>query len=213
MLAVLVLAIMLVSICEMSFGAEKKKQESTKVSSKDTKGKSGPSSARAKERQKAAIAEYVEWLQENYPQEAAKLKKVQANNPDIYIRHALMSRSKYGKIMEMQKKNPALAEIMKEDLHLNKRRFELVGKIKKAKGKDAEKLKKELEKVVSARFDLLVKKKQLQYESLERRIELLKKQIARQKIEVQKLKDNKPQATKERMEELLSNKEKVKWNK
>ena len=257
-LTVFVCAIILVSIGEVSFAAEKKKPDDIWISDTSHKGShiskerinellkriksDNPELAKKleelrksqsdkfhgeffkaarkyllsdqdKERFKASIGEYVEWLKENYPEEDAKLAKIQENSPDIYTRHVMMSKRRYGKIMDTQKKNPALAEIMKEDLHLNRRRYELVGKINKAKGKEAEKLKKELEEVVSARFDLVVRKKQLQYESLEKKIESIKRQIAKQKIAVQKLKDNKIQATKERIEDLLSDKEKVKWDK
>lgn len=162
---------------------------------------------------KGLMKKQIVWLEKNYPEEAAKLKKIQKDNPRIYPEQIILSRRKYGNIMGTQKENPELAELMKEELLLKEKRRELVGKVKTAKGKEADKFVKELKRVVSARFDLIIKKKQLQYAALERDIELLKKRIAIQKIETQGLIDSKEKTTKRRVQELLSDEEKNKWNK
>ena len=72
-LTVFVCSMIFVSTGEISFGAEKKKAESTKITVKRTKGKSGERSKRAKERQKAALAEYVEWLKERFRNQCLSL--------------------------------------------------------------------------------------------------------------------------------------------
>ena len=167
---------------------------------------------RMKEREKKSIEEYVAWLKDNYPDDAAKLAELQKSKPDMYSRYVVMSKRKYGKIMETQKKNPELAKVMQEDIKLSKKRRELLSKIKTAKGKNRNKLTEELQDVVSARFDIVIKKKQLQYEALAKKIEQLHKQIQRQKAETEKLIDKKNKAISDRMKDLLAEDEKIKWD-
>ena len=167
---------------------------------------------RMSDRAKKSNEDYIVWLKKNYPDEAAKLEKLQKSKPELLNRHIMMSKRRYGRIMEMQKKNPKLAKVMKEDLKLGRKRRELLRKIKKAKGGDRDKLVDELEDIVSARFDIIVKKKQLQYEALAKKIQQLNKQIDKQKAEADKLIDKKDQAISDRMKALLSEEQKIKWD-
>lgn len=171
-----------------------------------------PKDQAAVNREKKQNEEYFAWVQKNFKEELGKLQRIKENNPKIYDRHLSISRKRYGKIMEIQKMNAPLAEVMKQDVLLSKKRNELVSRIKYATDdKHKQKLIAELSKVIAARFEVIVKKKQIQYEALEKNLERLKKRIATQKAETQKLIDKKDQATKDRVKELLSDAEKVNW--
>ena len=66
--------------------------------------------------------------------------------------------------MEAEKKNPVLAKILKENLELKWQRRKLLKKIRDADNKNQKKeLIAQLEEVVSKRFDLIVKRKHIEY--------------------------------------------------
>ena len=155
--------------------------------------------------------EYFQWLKENFTEEAKMLESIKDKKPDVFEHHLNVSRRQYGGIMDVQKRYPALADAMKQDVLLTKQRGVLLANIINAEGQERENLIAELKKVIDARFDIIVKKKQLQYEALEGRIDWLQKKIEKQKEETQKLIENKDQKTKERLEELLSEVEKMNW--
>jgi DNA repair exonuclease SbcCD ATPase subunit len=159
--------------------------------------------------------EYIEWLEKNFPEEAKKLARLREKDPEDlepYIQQVMESRDKYGEIMEAQERNPELAEVLKEELELKKDRTELLEKIQTARGKQRKDLIEKLEDVVNSRFDLIVRKKQLRYEYLIRRLERLQKEIKQRKTEVEKLKNKKARFIKERLEELTSKAEKIDWD-
>ena len=68
--------------------------------------------------------------------------------------------------------------------------------------------------VVSSRFDLIVKRKQIEYEQLRNRLEKLKKEVEQREAEVEKWKDAKfkNESVKARLEELVSGAEKFQWD-
>ena len=75
-----------------------------------------------------------------------------------------------------------------------------------------EQLKGQLEKVVAERFELIIKRKQIKYEELLRRLASLEKEVKERKNEVDILKSQKADKVKERLGELLENMEKVDWD-
>ncbi len=155
---------------------------------------------------------YIKWLENNYPDEAAKLKELQEKEPDEYLKHYISSRRRFGPIMEAQEKNPELAEVLAEELELKDLRGELIKELLTAKDNDKQKeLAEQLKNIISRRFDLIIKKKQLRYEALLRRIEQLRKKVQDQKAEVNNLIKSKDQATKARFEELIGKNEKLNW--
>jgi len=159
--------------------------------------------------------EYIEWLKKNFPNEAKKLLRLREKdpeNPEAYIQKVMASRDKFGEIMEAQEKNPELAKVLKEELELKKDRTELLEKIQTARGKKRDKFTQQLEEIVNRRFDLIVRKKQLRYEYLIKRLERLQKEIKQRKTEVEKLKNKKAQFIKERLEVLTSKAEKINWD-
>lgn len=160
--------------------------------------------------------EYIKWLDSNYPDEAAKLKQLKEENPDQYMRAVMISARKYGPIFFASKDNPQLATVLKEQMALKDKRSGLLKQIKAtADEKQKKELMAELENVVGQQFDLIVKRKQLAYEDLAKRVEELKKEVDDKKAEVEKWKgqDFKNQRVKERINELLNETEKFEWEK
>ena len=58
---------------------------------------------------------------------------------------------------------------------------------------------------------MIIKKKQLQYEALEKKLEELKNNIKQSEAELENLKGKKSDHIKERVEELISKTEKLRW--
>jgi hypothetical protein len=154
----------------------------------------------------------VEWLEKNYPEEAEKLAGLKEKKPKLHTRQMALALKKYRRIFEAEKENPELAKVLKEDLELKEKRNKLLRRIR-ASTNDAEKkrLTKELEEVVSSRFDLIVKRKQIEYEQLSKKLEKLKEQVKRSEAEVEKWENVKDKEVKQRLEELISRAEKFNW--
>ncbi len=170
---------------------------------------------RWRERLERKHDEYIEWLKKNFPEEARKLARLHEKNPenlDEYIQQVIDSRDKFGEIMEAQERNPELAEVLKGEFELKRDRAKLLQKIRTAQGKQRKELMQNLEELVNIRFDLIVRKKQLRYEHLHRRLERLQKEVKEREAEVGKLKSKKAQFIKERVEELTNKAEKMDWN-
>lgn len=158
--------------------------------------------------------EYLEWLQDNYPDQAKELIELRKQDPKLYMRRLGLSFETYGRIAEAAKENPKLAEILKEDLELKKQRDSLLSQIKTATDeKKKQRLTEELEEVVSARFDLVVERTQIRYEQLREKLERLKDELKQNEATVEKWKNAefKKQNVKARMEKLLSESEKFSW--
>jgi hypothetical protein len=159
-------------------------------------------------------AEYIEWLEKNYPKEAEKLAAIKERDPNLYIKQFRLSMDKYGPIFRVRE-NPELCEVLKEDLELREKADQLVKKIKSA-GKEDEKkeLTAQLEKTVGRRFDLLVRQKEIEYGRLLKRLEELKKQLEENKAEVTKWKDAKfrDENVRKRVDDLIKGPPKFKWD-
>jgi hypothetical protein len=133
-------------------------------------------------------------------------------NPEEYIKHVMASRERYGEIMEAQERNPELAEVLKEELELKNNRGKLLKEVCTAEGKERKKLMEQLEEVVNRRFDLIVRKKQLRYVHLLEKLKKLQQEVQQREAEVEKLKNRKEQAVRQRLEELTGKAEKIKWD-
>ena len=159
--------------------------------------------------------EFLQWLGKNYPKEAEMLAKIKEKEPDIYIEKSDYIRKKFWQIFEEERRNPELAEVLKEDLELKERRDELVRRIKAARN-DKERIKsiQDLEEVASRRFDLIIQRKQLAYERLLKRLEQLQKQVKESRDEIAKWKDEKFKAenVKEHIKDLLEGIPKFRWD-
>lgn len=158
--------------------------------------------------------EHLEWLEKNFPEKAKELAELREKNPELYMRRMALSLRKYGRIAEAERENPELAKILRENLELNNERNELLRKIKAAKNDSKkEKLVRGLKEIISTKFDLLVRRKQIAYEQLLKRLERLRKELKESKGEVEKWKNTKFKNEKleERLEELLSGNKKFRW--
>ncbi len=167
---------------------------------------------RMEARRRQMQTEYTEWLEKNYPEEAKKLAELKEKDPNVYIKKIRISMDKYGRIFGAARENPELGEVLKEDLELKEKADQLVRKIKSA-GKEDEKkeLTAQLEQTTGRQFDLLVKRKEIAYAQLLKRLEELKKHLEENKAEVTKWKDAKfkEENVKKRVQELISG---FKWD-
>ena len=155
--------------------------------------------------------EYVKWLEKNYPEEAEKLGQLREKKPGLYHRKCALSWKRHRRIMEEE--NPKVADVLKEDLELKKQRRKLLAGLKKTTDKNKTKdLSKQLEEIVSRRFDLIIKQKQLRYEQLSAKLEKLKVQVKQKEAELQKDIGKKDQEVKSRLKELLEKTEEFKWD-
>ncbi len=136
--------------------------------------------------------EFLQWLEKNYNKEAKELSGLKEKDAKLYWGKSELINRKYWPIFEEEKKNPELAEVLKEDLELKKRRDGLLRKIKSTNNdKERKDLTEQLEEVVGRRFDLIIRRKQIEYERLLKRIEQLQKELEQSKAEIDEWRDEK----------------------
>ena len=160
-------------------------------------------------------AEFVEWLQKSLPKEAEELAKLKDRDTDLYGKKYELAWRSYGRIFEESRRSPELAEVLMEDLKLQRRTEELSAKIKTAKNEmEKKELTADLEEVVGLRYDLIVRKKQLAYEGLLKWLEELQNRIKESRAELGIWQDPKTKAenVKERIEYLLEEKKGFSWD-
>lgn len=174
-------------------------------------GHPGDNRGQWKERLEKMHNDLLAWLEKNSPDEAAKLKQLREKQPEEYVMRTAELMRKYAPIMRAEKDNPKLAEVMKEDLENQRQQDELLRQIGAATGEDKDKLVAELKTVVVRRFDLIMTKKQMQYDDLRKRLEELKKEVKTRESELETQKANKNKAIEEHLAELVSRAQKVNW--
>jgi signal transduction histidine kinase len=175
-------------------------------------GPGGPGGGHWRERMEKMHNDFIAWLEKNYPEQAEALKPLREKEPEEYTAKAMDLMRKYEPIMRAEKNNPKLAQAMKDDLELQKQRDTLLREIHSAKDKEREKLIAELKDNVARRFDVIMTKKQLQYDDLKKRLEELQKEVKMREGELDKLKTTKDKAVAEHLNELISQAEKVQWD-
>ena len=151
-------------------------------------------------------AEFLGWLHKNYRQQADELGGLKQKDPDLYWKKFDLIRERYWRIYEAERWNPELAGVLKEDLELKKTCDELLEKIKSVKDdKEKNELIDQLKDVVGRRYDLILKRKQIEYEQLLKRVEGLQKQLEENKAEIAGWRDQKikEENVKNRINELL----------
>ena len=159
--------------------------------------------------------EFLEWLTKNVPDEAEELAKLKETSPNLYNEKYDLVSKKYGRIYEESRRSPELAEILIEDLRLQKRRDQLISKIHATTNQmQKNKLTDELEEVVGHRYDLIVRRKQIAYERLLKWLEELQNRINDSRAEILKAQDPKVKTEniKKRTQELLGEKNEFDWN-
>lgn len=159
--------------------------------------------------------EFLEWLEKNYPEELEKLRLFEkGDSPEVYKRRIYSKHSQYGRIFLASKRNPELAEVLKDDLAMKKQRDRLIKQIRSTDDESSKaELTSELEDVVGQRFDVLVKRKRIEYEELLKRLEALKERVKKSKAVVDKWKDTdfKEKSVNTRIEKLINTPEEFKW--
>ena len=156
---------------------------------------------------------YLNWLKENYADEAKKLAELSTKDANLYSKQLELSLKKYGRIAEAAIENPQLAEVLKKDLALRQQQDKLLGEIETAGDKEKEELVKDLKEVLNNRFDVIVERKQIEYEQLLKKLERLKNEVEQRKAKMEKWKDAKfkDESVKARLEELLGKSDKFTW--
>jgi len=160
-------------------------------------------------------AEFLAFLDKSVPKVAEELAKLKDRNPDLYTTKYDLARRKYDRAFEESGRNPDLAEILLEDLKLKEQSEYLVTKVKATKSeRDKKRLTAQLERVLSDRYDLIVRQKQMAYERFLHWLEELKKRIEKSKSEIirAKKKDVRAENIKERMETLLEGTKGFSWD-
>lgn len=159
-------------------------------------------------------AEFEEWLGKNFSGEAEELAKLKETNAELYGKKYDIAWQKYNRVFEESRRSPELTEVLVEDLKLQKRTEELLGKIKNARNeKDKKKLTADLEEVVGLRYDLIVRRKQIVYERLLKVLEDLQNRIKESSAELGKWQDPKAKEenVKQRIKYLLEGKKGFSW--
>ena len=166
------------------------------------------------ERRRKRQAEFLEWLGKIYPPEAEKLANLKEQDPERYIKTFDRAMEKYGYIYRKWTQNPELGRVLKEKLELKEKRDRLLRRIRASKSeKDKKKLITQLEEVVSSRFDLIVREKQIAYERLLKQLEELQKRVEESQAEVDMMEVKfKTENVKARVEGLISRTRKIKWD-
>ena len=156
--------------------------------------------------------EYVKWFKKEFPEKAKKMEAMREKYPEKYMKLMQGGQKKYSPIMKAQKNNPQLAKVLKEDILLQGQRDQLLKELRSADKKEIKALKEELKEVVSSRFDIIVRKKQLNYEDMLKRLQALEKRVNKQQTEVESLKDKKNETIEQRIKELVGKTEKISWD-
>jgi len=158
-------------------------------------------------------AEYIEWLQENLPEEAEKLERLRKQQPDFYLSQLMLSRRKYGRIMRASQEKPELAEILKADMELKAGRDELLDELcTEADEQRRAELTEDLRAVLSRRFDLIIRRKQIAYEQLREKLERLREHVKQSQADLDKWSQSKQQQVEQRLAELVGRTEEFNWD-
>ncbi len=160
-------------------------------------------------------AEFIEWLEQDYPEEAERIAALKEKNPEFGMKKLTWTWKIHRQIFEASKENPPLAEVLKQDLELKKQKEKLLEKIGAAKDKDARaELTNELQDVLNRKFDLIVRRKEIRYESLLERLKELENRVRKSRAKMEKWKDPgfKEENVKARLKDLLDRAEKFGWD-
>jgi len=160
-------------------------------------------------------ADFVLWLKTNYPQEEKELDKLQEKDPQLYVKQYEHLRAKYGYIFEAEQDNPELGAVLKEDFELKIRRDHLLARMRREKS-DARRqaIGADLQEVVARRYDLIVRRKEIAYEHLLKKLEGLQALLKESKEEIVKSRDSKvrQENIRRRLETLTDDQKRFKWD-
>jgi hypothetical protein len=158
--------------------------------------------------------EFLNWLGNYVPKEAESLTQLKETDPTLYTQKYDLIWGKYRLIYDRARRSPELAPVLIEDMQLNERENELLKNISATKNEQEKtELTAQLEKVEAYKYDLIVRRKQIEYEDLLKRLQDLQNDIKASlaDINIWKGEEFKAEKVKERVEELTSNKPKWDW--
>jgi len=158
---------------------------------------------------------FLEWLKVNYPAEEQTLAKLKERDPQLYLSAFDNAMNRYGYIFEAESSNPELGAVLKEALDLRKKSDDLCCRLRGEKSEaDKQALGLELQEVVARRYDLIVRRKEIAYEQLLKRLEELQKQVTESKDDIARYKDAKikQENVRQRIQDLTENKVRFKWD-
>ena len=175
--------------------------------SRGPNGQGSRGGGRWHERLQKRHEELLTLIKEHRPERARKLAELRESSResdrDKYFKEFSSQRRIWGPVLEAKKRgNKKLAALLIEDIDLLEDRNALLRKIHRADKKRRPKLIAELEGIVGKRFDLILKKKKLQYVELRRRLKRLQEELERKQQELEKLTGSKKEAIIKRVNEL-----------
>jgi hypothetical protein len=143
-------------------------------------------------------------IKEHRPELALELAGLRESDPDKYYKEFSAQRRIWGQVLDdLNRGAKRLAALLIEDIGLVEERDALLREIHCADETRRAKLIEELEVVVGKRFDLILKKKKLQYMELRRRLKRLQEQLERKQQELEELTGSKKQAITTRLDKLV----------
>jgi len=158
---------------------------------------------------------FLEWLKANYPAEEQALTKIKERGSQPYLTAFDNAMNRYGYIYEAESSSPELGAVLKEDLELRKRTDQLCAHLRSEKSEaKRQAMGAELQEVVARRYDLIVRRKEIAYEQLFKRLEDIQKQVTASKDDIAKYKDEqiRQENVRQRVEALIGNKVRFKWD-
>jgi len=159
--------------------------------------------------------EFIKWLEEQYQGEAKELAGFRDKDADVYNQRYDFVWRKYGYIHEAWRTNAELGEVLKQDLTLKNRRDYLLANLKNEQDETKKnELLAQLKEVTGDRFDLIVRRKQIAYDDLLKKVKELQDRINEQKDEIRKWRDEKfkEECVTQRIKELTEGISKFNWN-
>ena len=159
--------------------------------------------------------EFIKWLEEQYQGEAKELARFRDKDADVYNKRYDFVWKKYGYIHEAWRTNAELGEVLKQDLTLKNRRDYLLANLKNEQDETKKnELLAQLKEVTEDRFDLIVRRKQIAYDDLLKKVKELQDRINEQKDEIRKWRDEKfkEENVTQRIKDLTEGISKFNWN-
>jgi len=135
--------------------------------------------------------EFMDWLKDVYPQEFERLQELKETNPQLYELKLLAKSNELRRLYFAYKENPERGEILIDIRELNQQRDIILKELKNTNDeKELEELKEKLAETIEKKYDLLVKQKELAYQSLRERLEKLQQQVKESEKQVGKWKSD-----------------------
>lgn len=159
--------------------------------------------------------DFVAWVKANYPQEEKDLAKLREKDPQLYVKRYEHLRAKYGRIFDAERDNPELGAVLKEDFELKIRRDQLLARMRRERSEaKRQAIGADLQEVVARRYDLIVRRQEIAYEHLLKKLEGLQAQLKKSKVEIVKSRDStlRQENIRKRLEALTEGQKRFKWD-